>query len=369
MADGVSTTDIGGGQTVDVPNVDLSGGVGPGLSSLVTSLLGAGLGGIAGGIPTIGTTSGNFLQNLINLIQSTTQTGIDTRQDTGFNTTGTTAQQTAGTAVPLLGPEAQALMGQLTQKYMGLTAPSLTGYGAGQTANINAQADAQRNALQSILASRGLATSPVAATAQAGIEQNRANQITAMQQQLPLLQHQMNLQNLAGAAGFFGAMPKGQATTGTTTGTTGQAGTTSATQTGGVTTTANQLQQQQAMGKSAQQSSQGGGLGGALKGAAQGLAAILPFLFMSDERLKKDIEVIPQDKAIEKIRALKARQWEWKGGKEKSEGFVAQEMEKVLPELVSEVSVKDTNLKAINYAGLIPYLVGAVQNLDSRIEK
>jgi hypothetical protein len=365
MADGNTTINV-----PTYPGTPSTPGFGSLNDPLTLLLLGGGLGGVAGATPAQGNTTTNLLANLLSHIQSTQQTGIDTRQDTGYQQTGTTTA--AGATTPLLGPEAQALLTQLTGKYMGLTAPNLTGYGAMQTANINQAADAQRNALNSALAARGLATSPVAATAQAGIEQNRLNQVTAMQQQLPLLQHQMNLQNLAGAAGFFGAIPKGQATTGTTTQT--GTGSTSATQTGGVTTVNDILNQatQQSLEKT--KTSQGGGLFGSLGGIASGVAALLPYLIKaapaiaaSDARLKKDIKDISQDKAIEKIRNLRSREWTWKGGETKSEGFVAQEMEKVMPELVEDINIKDTTIKGIKYAGLIPYLVSAVQNLDSRI--
>lgn len=140
----------------------------------------------------------NYINNLIRSGQTGTQTGA---------TTGTTA--------PNLSPQAQALISNLTQKYMTLAPPSMTGYGAQQTSNINQAADTQEQAINALMASRGLSTSPVAATAQAGIEQNRLNQVTSMLQQLPILQQQMNLQNLAAAGGFAASIPYGQTTAGT----------------------------------------------------------------------------------------------------------------------------------------------------------
>lgn len=61
--------------------------------------------------------------------------------------------------------------------------------------------------------------------------------------------------------------------------------------------------------------------------------------------------------------------------KGKQLGFVAQDMEKVFPELVSEVSHPKTNgktteiekYKAINYIGLIPVLAQAMQEQQTEI--
>jgi len=330
----------------------------------------AALAGAAGAIPT--TASGTTDQNTSST-QNTSGTSASSTDLLNFLQTlmqisGATQQTTTGTTSAVLTPEEQALMSKLVSQAGGLQAPSLGGYVAGQTANINAAADAQSKAVDAIMASRGLSTSPVAATAQGGVQQNRINQITGMQQQAPLLLNQLQLANLAGASNLFGQLPKGTTTTGT------QAGTSTQTQTGTQTgqqtgsTLANQSGMQTGTSATTGTSTQTkpGGLAGALGGAGSVLASVLPFLFLSDARLKTEIKEIPQDKAIDKIRALRSAEWAWKGGGsgDKNIGFIAQDVEKVLPDLVKETPI---GYKAINYAGIIPYLVGAVQNLDKRV--
>lgn len=278
---------------------------------------------------------------------------------------GTTTQ--GGTTTPNLSPQAQALINTLTQRYQTLAAPSMTGYGAQQTANINQAANAQSQAVNALMASRGLSTSPVAATTAAGLEQNRLNQITSMQQQLPLLQQQMNLQNLAGAGGFAASIPYGQ--------TTAQAGTTQQDTTQGTSGTSEQLGTNNTQSnfantlinwlnsQSATQGQQGGGLGGAL---SSGIAdALMAAMIFSDERLKKNIKSIRD--GIDVIRRVEPREWEWKGGHHKSAGVVAQELEQVLPELVKTDTSYGVPLKKVSYIELIPYLVSAVQDIDRRV--
>ena len=356
----VSDTGTGSGQT---NNPWLEGG-----------LLG-GLGALAGVFPEdqSGTVKSN--QNTTSDITSDTATSTDMWHllNTWLNSLGITQQEgtTAQQVTPTLGPEATALMQNLATKYTGLTAPALTGYQAYQTGNINNAADLQSQAVNNILAARGLSTSPAAATAQAGVEQNRLNQITGMKQQIPILQNQLNLANLAGATGFFSTMPRGASTTGTTSGTTtssqSQTGGQAGQDIGGTQVKGHQFTAGNEQGFQQKDATSGGGLGGLFSGLASGLAAAAPYIFASDKNLKKDIKEITQDKAISKIRELKSKEWTWKGGSSKSSGVIAQELEEVLPELVETVKVKDLDIKAVNYVGLIPYLIGAVQNLDSRI--
>jgi hypothetical protein len=312
----------------------------------------------------------------------------------------------AGTTTPTLSPESAAFMNQLIQKYTTQTAPSLTGYSAGQTQGINANAGLQHQAVNNIMASRGLATSPVAATAEAGVEQNRVNQITNMQEQLPLLQNQLNLQNLGAATQFFNTLPRGQQTaqigtqqqtgSGTQTGTSTSTGTTQQTGTG----TTNTSSAGTSTGTGRQSGSSGGGVGGAAAGLATGIALStalnngrLPGFggggfggggigtfgsdvgaggggfggdFLSDERLKKGIKNISQDKAIDKIRELRGKTWNWKADGKPGHGFVAQDIENVLPGLVHE-PFEDKDIKSVSYHGILPYIVGAIQHLDKRM--
>jgi len=339
---------------------------------------GVAAGGLAGAIPDnsstksqstgsqvqTGNTSSNLssqLQNYLNSIYNLSSAG---------RTTGTGTVS----ATPNLTPQMQAYINSLIGRGSNLQAPSLTGYAAGQTQNINANSNLQSQAVQNLMAARGLSTSPVAATTQAGIEQNRVNQITQMQENLPVMQNQMNLQNLAQSANIAGMFP-------------GLAGTTQQQQTAqdtSQTQTGTQQQTQDQYAQSwqnifnfmqgfqnnwgSQQTTSGGGLGGALQGGAEAFLAILPLLAgFSDKKLKKNIQEIPQNVAMEKIRQLRSRTWKWKETDTESAGVIAQELEKIIPDLVDDTKLGDMPVKMVNYSGLIPYLVGAVQNLDSRV--
>ena len=67
---------------------------------------------------------------------------------------------------------------------------------------------------------------------------------------------------------------------------------------------------------------------------------------------------------------LRPVSWRWKAHPESGEqlGLVAQEVERVLPELVSTSKDAD-QMKGLNYTGLIPVLVNAIQQQQSQIEK
>jgi hypothetical protein len=319
-------------------------------------VLAGGMGGVAGAFPKTTTMTGSGTS-----VTDTNQAGGQNYlTNTTFSNLMDFLQHMSGTTTsamtPTLSPETAQLMSQLAQRYSGLTTPSLMGYEANQTAQINANAKAQADAVDNVMAARGLSNSPAAATARANIEANRINQITGMRNQTPLLRNQLNLQNLAAGTGFLAAAPKGmtqtqqtqQDVTGQQRQTGEQWGTGSSTyQNYGYQSTQQQQEQQQ---------KSGGGIGGALTGIA---SAVLPFLLASDAKLKKDIH--PLDKASEKLMALKPRTWVWKSGKGEASGFIAQDLEEAgMPELVEDVG----GIKMVNYAGVIPYLVEVVQNLS-----
>lgn len=94
---------------------------------------------------------------------------------------------------------------------------------------------------------------------------------------------------------------------------------------------------------------------------------------ISDGRLKTD--VIPVENALDAILSLKAKHYYFTKTAQKEmglshkpqTGFIAQEVEKVLPELVN-VFDKEAGLKGVNYEGLIPYLVKAIQEQNGIIQ-
>jgi len=90
------------------------------------------------------------------------------------------------------------------------------------------------------------------------------------------------------------------------------------------------------------------------------LEDFLVFVPNPDENLKKNIHTI--ENAVEKINQLRGVNFTWKDTDEKSAGVIAQELQKVFPELVS----KNENGLSINYNGLIGVLIEAVKELSNK---
>jgi hypothetical protein len=95
----------------------------------------------------------------------------------------------------------------------------------------------------------------------------------------------------------------------------------------------------------------------------------------SDERLKDNIETL--NNSLDNIRKIRGVSYVWKkGGREgqKDIGVVAQEIEKVFPELVREVKlptldIEDTTkYKTVDYDKLSPILIEAIKELSNRLE-
>jgi len=99
----------------------------------------------------------------------------------------------------------------------------------------------------------------------------------------------------------------------------------------------------------------------------------------SDERAKYDINLIKNP--IEKILKLTGRSFKWKPEIVESDpnnlsglkyGFIAQEVEKVLPKLVTTISGSKYNIenfKSIEIHQIIPLLVGAVKEQQKQIDQ
>jgi hypothetical protein len=96
----------------------------------------------------------------------------------------------------------------------------------------------------------------------------------------------------------------------------------------------------------------------------------------SDARLKRDIHDVERQMGLDAIMRLRPVTYHWRtGDAEKTElGFIAQEVEKVLPQVVgtspdTEITLSDgtkeaiTNVKSLSYATIVVPLVKAVQEL------
>jgi hypothetical protein len=87
------------------------------------------------------------------------------------------------------------------------------------------------------------------------------------------------------------------------------------------------------------------------------------FTSLSDISLKTDI--VPLSNSTEVINNISPVEYIWKDSGKKSYGVIAQELEKVLPDLVAEVN----NVKTVEYQSLIAFLIGAVKEMSDRLDK
>jgi flagellar biosynthesis chaperone FliJ len=85
---------------------------------------------------------------------------------------------------------------------------------------------------------------------------------------------------------------------------------------------------------------------------------------MSDERTKTHI--VKMENALDKIGQLNGYYYQWKENEAQTEvGMLAQEVEKVLPEAVTE---NEKGTKFLNYDGLIPVLTQAIKEQQKLIK-
>jgi hypothetical protein len=282
-----------------------------------------------------------------------------------LSTVGQTESTGTSTTTPNLSPQAQQLLQQLTQSYSKFARPvDLTGYQAGQIQDINRSSDLQSEAVNNIMAARGLSNSPAAGTALANVQGQRFGDITKLNQSLPMLGNQLNLQNLNAAGGFFSSIPYG-----TTTGTSGSTSSQqnqSQDQTGGSSTSGTGYTNQQSAHHNESISRNTAKSGSGWGQAAGGVASILASLF-SDERLKESIKELPSDESLNKLNELKPSMWKWKANADKDTGIIAQDVEKVLPHLVH--TDKKSGFKKVNYAGLMSTVISGMQELNRRTAK
>lgn len=93
-----------------------------------------------------------------------------------------------------------------------------------------------------------------------------------------------------------------------------------------------------------------------------GVVTAANFVCYSDNSLKINIEELTN--SLDKVSQLNGVKFDWKETGESSIGLIAQDVEPVVPEIVSEIH----NLKTINYIGLIPILIEAIKELKQEIE-
>ena len=98
---------------------------------------------------------------------------------------------------------------------------------------------------------------------------------------------------------------------------------------------------------------------------------------VSDSRLKDNIITIGG--ALDKIKSLRGVSYTWNSGKRKNTndiGLIAQEVEKILPEVITEKKMPlmegvdpNINYKTVNYEKIIPVLIEAIKEQQEQINK
>ena len=89
----------------------------------------------------------------------------------------------------------------------------------------------------------------------------------------------------------------------------------------------------------------------------------LQFVNTSDERIKTDIETI--DDALWKVQQLRGVSYKVIKEDFKAIGLIAQEVENIIPEVVS--TNETSRLKGIDYNGLVGLLVEAIKELNNKV--
>jgi chaperonin cofactor prefoldin len=84
----------------------------------------------------------------------------------------------------------------------------------------------------------------------------------------------------------------------------------------------------------------------------------------SDERVKENIKTI--DNSLEKVNKLRGVEFNKIGEDKKSIGVIAQEIEKVLPEVVK---TDDEGMKSVAYGNVVGVLIEAVKELNKEVEE
>ena len=91
-----------------------------------------------------------------------------------------------------------------------------------------------------------------------------------------------------------------------------------------------------------------------------GIATAQDFNSASDENLKTNIRTI--EDPLAKVVQIRGVNFDWKETQRPSLGVIAQEVEKVLPELVT-----DNGTKTVNYNGLIGLLIETVKEQQNKL--
>jgi len=94
-----------------------------------------------------------------------------------------------------------------------------------------------------------------------------------------------------------------------------------------------------------------------------GVVTATDFNSTSDVTLKENINLI--DNPLEKISMLNGYTFNWMNNKKEAVGILAQEVEKVFPQIVS---TGEDGLKRVSYDSLIPLLIESIKDLKNKLD-
>jgi hypothetical protein len=103
-------------------------------------------------------------------------------------------------------------------------------------------------------------------------------------------------------------------------------------------------------------------ISGVVNISASGIVTATDFNATSDTTVKDNIQRI--EDPLASIVRIDGVTFTWKDSQKNSAGVTAQNLEEVLPNLVSQ-----GELKSVNYNGLIGYLIEAVKELSARVDE
>ncbi len=115
------------------------------------------------------------------------------------------------------------------------------------------------------------------------------------------------------------------------------------------------------------------GIGTTSSGASGEIRATgdITAFYSSDIRLKENIQ--PIQNALEKVESISGNTYDWKEGYEEIHshkgndvGVIAQEIEEILPQIVTN---RDNGYKAVQYEKMIPLLIEAIKELSAKVDR
>ncbi|MGB9680638.1 MAG: tail fiber domain-containing protein, partial [Minisyncoccia bacterium] len=90
------------------------------------------------------------------------------------------------------------------------------------------------------------------------------------------------------------------------------------------------------------------------------------FYYTSDINLKENIQPLNKDEVLNKVLSLTGIRFNFKGDEKTQIGLIAQEVEKVFPEIIN--TDKNTGIKSIDYGHLTAVLIEAIKAQQNQIE-